>query len=37
MTLRGGIEEFEGIPLVTLQDSPLYGWDVVIKGRSTPP
>ena len=31
MTLRGGIEEFEGIPLVTLQDSPLYGWDVVIK------
>jgi Undecaprenyl-phosphate glucose phosphotransferase len=31
MTLRGGIEEFEGLPIVTLQDTPLYGWNALIK------
>jgi len=30
-TLRGGIEEFEGLPIVTLQDTPLYGWNALIK------
>ncbi|MEE9613595.1 MAG: undecaprenyl-phosphate glucose phosphotransferase [Thermodesulfobacteriota bacterium] len=31
ITLRGGVEDFDGIPVVSLRDSPLYGWDVVIK------
>lgn len=31
MTLRGGVEEFDGLPLVSLQDSPSYGWSLVGK------
>ncbi len=31
VTLRGGIEEFDGLPLISLQDSPLYGWNLVAK------
>jgi Undecaprenyl-phosphate glucose phosphotransferase len=31
MTLRGGIEEFEGLPFISLQDSPLYGWNSLLK------
>ena len=31
MTIRGGIEEFDGLPIVSLQSSPLYGWNIVIK------
>ena len=31
VTLRGGVEEFDGLPLVNLQDSPLYGWNLVTK------
>ena len=31
VTLRGGVEEFDGIPLISLQDSPLYGWSLVAK------
>ncbi|MBI2902361.1 MAG: undecaprenyl-phosphate glucose phosphotransferase [Candidatus Methylomirabilis oxyfera] len=31
VTLRGGVEEFDGLPLVNLQDSPLYGWNLVAK------
>lgn len=31
ITLRGGIEEFEGLPIVTLQDTPLYGWNALVK------
>ncbi len=31
MTLRGGVEEFNGLPVVRLQDSPTYGWSVVGK------
>jgi Undecaprenyl-phosphate glucose phosphotransferase len=34
ISLRGGVGEFEGIPIITLRDSPLYGWNRVIK-RST--
>ncbi|ODS32219.1 MAG: capsular polysaccharide synthesis protein [Candidatus Scalindua rubra] len=30
-TLRGGIGEFEGMPIISLRDTPLYGWNVVIK------
>jgi hypothetical protein len=25
-SLRGGVEEFEGLPFVHLRESPLYGW-----------
>jgi Undecaprenyl-phosphate glucose phosphotransferase len=31
VTLRGGVEEFDGLPLISLQDSPLYGWSLVAK------
>ncbi len=31
ITLRGGIEDFDGVPLINLQDSPLYGWNLVFK------
>jgi len=31
ITLRGGVEEFEGLPLISLQDSPSYGWNLVAK------
>ncbi len=31
MTLRGGVEEFDGLPLISLQDSPHYGWSLVGK------
>ena len=34
ITLRGGVGEFEGMPIISLRDSPLYGWNRVIK-RST--
>ncbi len=31
MTLRAEAEMFEGLPVITLQGTPLYGWNVVIK------
>ncbi|HLC22057.1 MAG TPA: undecaprenyl-phosphate glucose phosphotransferase [Candidatus Methylomirabilis sp.] len=31
ITMRGGVEEFEGLPLISLQDSPSYGWSLVAK------
>lgn len=31
MTLRGGVEEFDGLPILNLQNSPLYGWNLIIK------
>lgn len=31
MTLRGGIDELDGLPIITLQDTPLYGWNIVLK------
>lgn len=31
MTLRGGVEEFDGLPLISLQGSPHYGWSLVGK------
>jgi Undecaprenyl-phosphate glucose phosphotransferase len=31
ITLRGGIEELNGLPIINLRDSPLYGWNMIIK------
>lgn len=31
MTLNAGIEDFDGIPVINLSESPLYGWNRVIK------
>ena len=31
VSLRAEAEMFEGLPLITLQGSPLYGWNLVIK------
>jgi len=30
-SLRGGVEEFESVPFIHLRESPLYGWDRVLK------
>ncbi|MBI1845727.1 MAG: undecaprenyl-phosphate glucose phosphotransferase [Candidatus Rokubacteria bacterium] len=30
-TLGGGVEEFEGVPIVYLRESPLHGWNLVLK------
>ena len=30
-SLRGGVEEFETLPFIHLRESPLYGWNRVIK------
>ena len=30
-SMRGGIEEFEGVPIIHLRESPLYGWNGVLK------
>ncbi len=34
ITLRAEAEMFDGLPIITLQGSPLYGWNIVLK-RST--
>ncbi len=31
VSLRGGVEEFETIPFIHLRESPLYGWNRVLK------
>ncbi len=31
VTLRGSVSELEGMPLISLRDTPLYGWNLVIK------
>src|SRR5713226_1807064 len=31
VNLRGRIEEFDGLPIISLQDSPLYGWNSLLK------
>jgi Undecaprenyl-phosphate glucose phosphotransferase len=31
ISLRGGIEEFDGLPIVHLKETPLYGWRRVAK------
>jgi Undecaprenyl-phosphate glucose phosphotransferase len=30
-SLRGGVEEFETVPFIHLRESPLYGWNLVLK------
>jgi Undecaprenyl-phosphate glucose phosphotransferase len=30
-SLRGGVEDFEGIPFIHLRDSPLHGWNRIAK------
>ena len=30
-TLRGSTGEFEGMPIISLRDTPLYGWNIVFK------
>jgi Undecaprenyl-phosphate glucose phosphotransferase len=30
-SMRGGMEEFEGVPIIHLRESPLYGWNRVLK------
>ncbi len=30
-SLRGGIEDFEGVPFIHLRESPLHGWNQVLK------
>jgi len=31
ITLRGNVSEFEGMPLISLRDTPLYGWNIIVK------
>jgi len=31
VTLRGNVSEFEGMPLIGLRDTPLYGWNIIFK------
>jgi Undecaprenyl-phosphate glucose phosphotransferase len=31
INLRGGVDELDGLPLVSLQNSPLYGWNKATK------
>jgi Undecaprenyl-phosphate glucose phosphotransferase len=31
LILRGGVDELDGLPIVSLQSSPLYGWNRVYK------
>jgi Undecaprenyl-phosphate glucose phosphotransferase len=33
-SLRGGVEEFESVPFIHLRESPLYGWNLVLKRAS---
>ncbi len=31
MNLSGGVDDFDGLPIVNLSESPLYGWNLVFK------
>ncbi len=31
MSLSGGVDNFDGLPIVNLTESPLYGWNLVFK------
>ena len=31
MRLNSGVEDFDGIPIVSLSESPMYGWNLVLK------
>ncbi len=30
-SLRAGVEEFQGLPFIHLRESPLYGWNLILK------
>ena len=34
MDLHSGVEELDGIPLINLSESPLYGWNIILKRAS---
>ena len=34
MNIQSGVEELDGLPIVNLAESPLYGWNVVVKRTS---
>ena len=34
MNLQAGIEELDGIPIINLAESPLYGWNIILKRMS---
>ncbi len=34
ITLRAEAEMFEGLPVITLQGSPLHGWNIILKRSS---
>lgn len=34
MNIHSGVEELDGLPIVNLAESPLYGWNVVVKRAS---
>jgi Undecaprenyl-phosphate glucose phosphotransferase len=31
ITLNAGVDDFDGLPIINLTDTPMYGWNVVIK------
>lgn len=31
VTLRGGVEELDGLPIINIQDTPLHGWGKIAK------
>ncbi|MCC6157211.1 MAG: undecaprenyl-phosphate glucose phosphotransferase [Deltaproteobacteria bacterium] len=31
VTLRAAVEEFEGLPIVSLRDTPMHGWNALVK------
>ena len=34
MNLQSGIEELDGMPMINLTESPLYGWNTIFKRSS---
>jgi len=34
MNIQSGVEELDGMPIVNLAESPLYGWNVIVKRLS---
>ncbi|QPJ65985.1 MAG: undecaprenyl-phosphate glucose phosphotransferase [Candidatus Nitrohelix vancouverensis] len=34
MNLQAGVEDLDGMPIISLSDSPLYGWNIIIKRTS---
>ncbi len=34
MDLHSGVEELDGMPLINLSESPLYGWNIILKRAS---